>query len=579
MNTETSFLQKLKKIITSPAAVIYLVAVLIFFSTFLVNMENINIWDETFYINGGRQLWQGNLVTLACSPLASFLYGFTYLPFAASPFWLLLSNSLGRFLLFSLLFWATWFVGETLEDVPAPVPVVFLLFSPIVVANYNFPSDLLLAGFAALAFGHILKFRKLQAIKHVWLASLFLGLAALARAEGLVLFVVSLVFLVIFSLPKPNWKKLVPACLIPFIALVGSYLLVYGVVTGRFETGLADRTYDNFEAGHETIYSDSDTYGTTVEALAESMKVFGTREENNTSVFRAILQNPSVYFQRLKAMLRGLPSAVYQAYGIRLGVAIFLLAIRGAIALLRRKSFPLLGFHLAWLLPLGPVMINTFIRVGYFRMPFVVVFSLASIGLIQLIKNIQSKIEPLIWIVVLIIISALGWFSGFLAVYYGASLFLVGYAIVYLLNNVWKIDGPVFNLSLILLMLFGLIIYGHLPGVKKYALGQTPAEQSVAFLHNNYPENTAVLSASPLPIFMARHDLYNLNSTDIPDFSDSETFLTWVTAQDISLIYIDTMMPPEYYGYAMDLLEKGRLERVFESGQGDYQVLAVVESE
>jgi hypothetical protein len=218
-------------------------------------------------------------------------------------------------------------------------------------------------------------------------------------------------------------------------------------------------------------------------------------------------------------------------------------------------------------------------RVGYLRMPFVVVFSLASIGLIQMLKNIHSKIEPVIWSVVSITIAAVSWFAGIPAVYYGASLFLAGYIVVYLLNNVWKKGLPVFNLSLVLLLVFGVIIYGNLPGVKKYALGESPAEQSVKFLHDQYPENTAVLSASPLPIFMARHDLYNLNSTDIPDFSDSETFLNWVTAQDISLIYIDSLMPPEFYGYAMDLLEKGRLERVFEIDQGNYQVLAVVENE
>lgn len=576
---EQGFLTRLKTTPPSVALVVYLIAVFIFSSIFLVNMQDVNIWDETYYIHSGRMLWQGELVTLARSPLASILYGLTYLPFTSSPFWLLLSNSLGRFLLFSLLYWATWFAGTTFDDVPPAVPIIFLLLSPIVLANYNFPSDLLLAGFATLAFAHILKFRKSKKIKHTWLTSLFLGLAALSRAEGLVLFVVSLVFLVIFALPKPNWKKLIPAAIIPFVVLVGSYLLVYGIVTGRFETGLADRTYDNFEAGHETIYSDTDTYGSTVEAIAESMTVFGTREENNTSVFRAILNNPPVYFQRIKMMLRGLPIIALQGYGIKLSVLIFLLAIRGVIALLRRKAFPLLGFHLAWLLPLAPVMVNTFMRVGYLRMPFVVVFSLASIGLIQMLKNIHSKIEPVIWSVVSITIAAVSWFAGIPAVYYGASLFLAGYIVVYLLNNVWKKGLPVFNLSLVLLLVFGVIIYGNLPGVKKYALGESPAEQSVKFLHDQYPENTAVLSASPLPIFMARHDLYNLNSTDIPDFSDSETFLNWVTAQDISLIYIDSLMPPEFYGYAMDLLEKGRLERVFEIDQGNYQVLAVVENE
>ncbi len=573
--TKTSFMDQLRKLVESRPLIVYLIAVMIFFSLFLVNMEDINIWDETYYINSGRLLWQGDLVPLALSPLASMLYGLTYLPFFSSPFWLLLSDGLGRFLIFSLLFWGTWSVGKALEAVPPLVPVIFLLLSPVVVANYNFPSDLLLAGFSTLAFGQVLMYHRHKDIRHVWLASLFLGLAGLARAEGLVLFIVALIFLLIFSLPKPDWKKLVPALIIPFVVLIGGYLLVYGLVMGQFETGLADRTYDNFEAGHEIIYADSDAYGTTVEAAAAAREVFGTREENNLSVIRAIRRNPAVYFQRLKGLLRSLPAAVNRAYDIRLGVVWFLLAVRGMIALVRRKDYKVLLLHLAWLLPLAPVMMNTIMRDGYLRMPFIVLFSLASIGLIRLLKNIQTRIEPAVWAVLLMGIAAASWFSGTTAVYYGAVLFLAGLVVVYLLNNVWQPGGQAsLTLSLIVLMLFGLIIHGDLPGLKRYTLGESPAEQSVLFLHDQYPENTAVLSASPLPVFMARHDLYNLNSTDIPAFTDAQAFLDWVKAQDIALIYVDSLMPPGIYQFAMDLLGAG-LVRDYESGSGDYQVLSV----
>jgi hypothetical protein len=575
MMTKTSFKDQLRQLVESRPLIVYLIAVMIFFSMFLVNMGDINVWDETYYVNSGRLLWQGNLVPLALSPLASMLYGLTYLPFFSSPFWLLLSDGLGRFLIFSLLFWGTWSVGKALEEVPPLVPVIFLLLSPVVVANYNFPSDLLLAGFSALAFGQVLMYHRQKNIRQVWLASLFLGLAGLARAEGLVLFIVALVFIVLFSLPKPDWKKLLPAVMVPFVVLIGGYLLVYGLAMGEFETGLADRTYDNFEAGHEIIYTDSDAYGTTVEAAAAAREVFGTREENNTSVIRAIRRNPAVYFQRLKGLLRSLPAALNRAYDIRLGVVWFLLAVRGMIALARRKDIKVLFLHLAWLLPLAPVMMNTIMRDGYLRMPFIVFFSLASIGLIALLNNIRTRIEPAVWAVLLIGIAAASWFSGTTAVYYGTVLFLASLMVVYLLNNVWQPLGQAsLTLSLILLMVFGLIIHGDMPGLKRYTLGESPAEQSVLFLHDQYPENTAVLSASPLPVFMARHDLYNLNSTDIPAFSDAEDFLVWVRAQDISLIYVDSLMPPVIYQFAMDLLNAG-LVRVYESGSGDYQILSV----
>lgn len=575
MNNNPKQIEKLKTIFTHKAFIFYLVAVIVFFSLFLVNLSNISVWDETYYIQSGRNLFSGQLTDLATSPLSSLFYALTSLPFFNSPYWLLLADGLGRFLIFSLLFLVSYLIGNELKDHLHPLMLMAMLFlSPILVANYNFPSDLLFAGFSGLAFWQMLRYMKSKTIRQLWMASGFLGLAALARADGLVIFAAVTGFTLLFTLPFKQWGRALLALLIPFIVLVGGYVLIRGLVSGDFSTGLADRTYDNFEAGHETIHSKEGRVIATVEALMESRRVFGTREENDTSVFKAIANNPSVYLQRLKRYLTVAPTIFFDAYGI-FTPFLLLLALRGIISLVTKKDWKLILLHLAWLSPLAAGMLNTFARIGYFIMPFFILFSLAGIGLISILERLKNHWEPFVWIGGLLAISAICWFIGKPAITYCFTFMMIALILSLLIRRCWVKDENFWKpFALLMIFLMAMVIHGKFPGVKNYKLGQSGDEAASVFMHTQLPQGTTILSGSAPAVFMSGQKLANLNGTDIPVFNNSDEFIDWARAQGFDAIYIDYLMTPYFYEMVMEQLNVN-LTRVFEAENGNYQILLI----
>ena len=77
----------------------------------------------------------------------------------------------------------------------------------------------------------------------------------MARNDGLVLLPILVIAALILTLPDRRWWRAVLACIVPFTAIVAGYILFAGLVTGNFNPGIVERTYSNFEAGHEAIYN------------------------------------------------------------------------------------------------------------------------------------------------------------------------------------------------------------------------------------------------------------------------------------------------------------------------------------
>ena len=57
-------------------------------------------------------------------------------------------------------------------------------------------------------------------LRHVALASIFLGLSALARNDGLILFLVFVPIAVLLGAPLSRWWQSLAASVVPFVALV-----------------------------------------------------------------------------------------------------------------------------------------------------------------------------------------------------------------------------------------------------------------------------------------------------------------------------------------------------------------------
>jgi hypothetical protein len=555
--------------------VFFLVNIALLYTYFLPNLSDLNLWDEAVYINSGRLLIEGQINQFASSPLVSLFYGIFYLIVQKSPFWMLLGDALGRLVIFTLFFCGAYLVARELRRFANPLIILGLLTAmPLVVEMYNFPSDPLFAALSALTFWQVLRLYNTHQLKHLWLASLLLGLAAATRNDGLVLLPVLVIAGLILYLPERRWWRAIMASVTPFMIIVGGYILFAGLVTGDFNPGILERTYSNFEAGHEVIASDPGNTNATIQAYVEARRAFGTPEENGYSVITAIRRNPDVYILRVKAILRSFPTILNDAYGIKYTVVLLLLAARGVLFLIKKRESKLLLIMALWVMPLAIGFINTIIRTGYLRFPFFILYALAGIGLQALVINIDRRPEKAGWLFISILVCVFSLIAWKTAIFYGVFIFLLGLLVAIHLN--WQYKGEKSQTTILLLVFLcaGLILHGNYPGPKKWQFGINGDEAASLFMSESLPNDTVVLAGTPAAVWMARLDYAGLNSADLPTFVDDIDFTRWVYL-NFDAIYIDHTVSP----YFLEMIEKHigkEFLRLFAAEEGDYQVLQVV---
>ena len=245
-------------------------------------------------------------------------------------------------------------------------------------------SDILFMAMSALALSRMLAYLNEPSRQHLLWGSAFVGLAALTRPDGLIL-LVSFAGLVYATYARdagvwwrpPGWRRPVVAAIGPAAALVVGYLVLYGTVTGSWSTGLPSRTYQAFEQGHGVIFNERYSGNAMVTGYDDVRALFGTREDNDGSVLRAIARNPLAFVERVGHSVAQLPEKTTRAYGGPLTVILLLLAGRGAFALWRTRQRWLLVVLAGWHLHLLSYLL-TFWRVGYLRFAFVALALLAG---------------------------------------------------------------------------------------------------------------------------------------------------------------------------------------------------------
>ena len=557
---------------------LYLVNLFLISPAFFLNLSEINPFDESAYINSGRMLLSGSLPNFAGNPLVDVLYALTYLPFRSSPYWLMLSASLGRFILFSLLWLSVYLIATRLSRWANPVIMLgIFLVTPLAVETLRFPSDPLFAALAGLAFWQLLGFHEDLEVRHLWLGSAFLGLAAMARNDGLVLFVIFFGLATFLSLRRVQLRSILAPSLVPFLILVGGYVLLAGAVTGSFELGTTRRTYENFESGQQVIFGGSGESSPVVEARLEARRIFGTPAENNYSVFNAIRRNPGVYLTRVSVLAQDLPDRLLRAYGIRFAALLALLAVRGLIELWRRKQFRLLVVFLLWPLYALTGFVITIFRPGHLQFHYYLVFGLAALGLAGLLRNLDDRRERYIWYAVLLGLVLYGLVDNKLAIYYGAAVFLVALWLVYLTLRRYRTLQGLEAILLLILLCAGLIIRGNFPSPKLPALGSEAREQAAVFMAENLTPDTKVAAGSPGVVWLARMDYAAINAADTPRDKNDVEFLDWMIRQDIEAIFVDQSLynsNPLVWGLIKSQIGEG-IERVFSADEGDVQVLII----
>ncbi len=540
------------------------------------NLGDIGPWDEMAYVLSGRSLAEkGEWPLFANNPLTSAFYALTYLPYRTSPFWLIHSRTLGKLLSFIFLWLSVYLVARQLkESTPPAITLGLFLTAPFTLEFLIFPSDPLFAGFAGLALWQLLAFYRLRQTRHLWLGSLFMALAAMARNDGLVLFPIFLLWSILLSWRSRKILWALAGSFVPFALIVGGYILIYGLCTGEYSPGTLERTYDNFEAGQEILLKEDSGINPVVAAKMDAQRYFGTAEENRYSVFRAIQRNPGVYLKRLKLTMRSLPETILRAYGIRFAPVLFLLLLRGGIELIRRKQSLLLILLLTWPLHLASGFVITLFRTGHLLFPFYVILILAAVGLYAVIAGLSGG-ERFVWLALLGILTGAGIITDKLAITYSCGLFLLGLWAAYVILTQRALTDKA-TCALLAVLCAGLILHGPFPSPKIRTLGKEPKEQALLALTEILPEDSLVAATSLFPA-AAKMRLANLASTDVPLNLDPQDFLTWMRIQKIQAVYVDSTL---YYNnpHLWSLIEPHigqELERVFSLEGGNIQILMV----
>ena len=561
--------------------VLYLVSMVLTSAFFLPHLSEIGRWDEASYIYRGWLLLHGSgAPRIAGSPLITAFFSLCALPFRASPFWFIHSASLGRFVLISMLWLSTVLIASRLRPHAFPVILIGLLFvHPFQTGMAQLSSDALFTSLAGLSFWQLLSFHQERRLRHIWGASAFMGLAALARNDGLVSFVILLSLTVALTFRSSlRWRALI-AGLIPFLTLVAGYFLIYGALTGDFNPGVMERTYDTFEAGQEIVLRPSGEINPTIEAHLQAREVFGTPQENGYSVFRAILRNPSVYLERLSEALERIPAIVWYVYGgRRFAGVIFLLALRGLLELVRKRHYALTLIFLLWPLHLASGFLTTYFRDDWFLFTYYVPFSLAAIGLTALLKNLGDWRERASWTFLMLGFAILGlWVGSKPMMFAGGAFVAICWGAFFLRRQPSGWGDLHAGAALVGFLAAGIMVRAGFPGVRIRELGSEAPEQAMLAMEDNLERGSVVAAGSPAVVWAADMTYLGLAGMDVPYHRPPEAFLEWLVSQNAAAIYADDTLidqSPAIWDRLRPFIGDS-LTVIFEGDEGMVQVLLV----
>lgn len=543
------------------------------YAELLPNLSNIYFWDEALYINYGRLLTEGTLPPLTDNPFTAAFYALTYLPFINLPYWMVQSCSLGRILLFCLLWLGSWLVARQLTELfKAPYMMGIVFISPVITNILVNPSDSLFAATSCFGLWQLLKYHRSHLNRHLWLGSLFISLSALSRNDGLILFAIFFLLVLFISRPLKSKIKSFFVAIIIFFLIVGGYVIGRGLLTGDYQTGIRQRSYIAFRQGHDIAFREEDIAA----QQPELDTLFGTEEENGGSYFIAIMRHPAAYFDRLQAIVKSLPVLLLDAYNKKMALIIFLLAIRGIIDLFQRKKFTLLLILAGWHVYLL-VYFLSFFRIGYLWTPFVALFTLTATGLEVLLRNLEKRRERIFWTIFLLVFCIYGLATNKLAVYAGAGTFLLGIWLVYFIQSNYSQLPQIRSIVAVLFLCIGLIIRGNFPSPKLQLLGQSADEKAVRYLIEHLDKGSTVAAGAPGAVWAAKMNYQQLNKADVPGVENSQQLYQWLVNNNIKAIYMDYHLAtnaPYFYDPIINLNGNG-LERVFIEDEGSVQVFFV----
>lgn len=543
---------------------------------FFPTLPTLGMWDEAVYIERGRRLLEGNLPTLTANPLVALLYAATALPVIDSPFWLVHSAAIARVVLFVLLWTAAMLAAGRLRVVPRLLIALMLVLSPVIPVLLENGSDGLFAAMSVLTLWQVLAFRTEPSTGRAAGASVFAGLAALSRNEGLVLF--ALVLVLLFAMARAHRSgsaRMAAGALLPFSVLVGGWIAMYGAANGEFTTGTGNRAYFSFEQGQGLAYKDRYPPGRNfwIEGQVDARRLYGTQAENGGSVLRAIARNPRAYAQRLSRIVQRAPRDAMEAYGGVFALLLFVFAVRGAVAMLRDRTYQLLAILLVW--PAFLVLQFFLVyRNPHFLFAFFPLFSLAGAGIMAFWDPPRAREHrTTTWLCVAMAIAGVILLKPALILVGAAPA--AGLALVRLTAGEQNI-AVARSVGLMSLLVLGVLLQGGFVPRTLALPGAAPEERAVLVLRDRLSSESLVAAWAPGVVWTAgmRHASLAL---DLRHLNTGADLTAWFGRETISAVYVgDRLQQQEPELWRLIQQEIGRsLQPVFSADGGRVQVLLV----
>jgi hypothetical protein len=540
------------------------------------SLSRIGSWDESVYMIYGKQLLAGEWPRYTAGPLVGAVYALACLTVQASDDWLVHTNWIGRVGFMVLLWIASLQVARQLRGRTHPlVLVVLVALSPVLTVLVSNGSMALFTGFSGLALAQALAFERSGRVAHLWRASLFVGLAALARSEGPVLFVI----LTVITLPVCMRERLVVrglvACLVPFLVLNVGYVALRGFATGDYAPGTRERSYFTFEQGHGMAFAHAESgVNFYAEGEATAPLEFGTAKENDHSVLKAIRRNPDAYFKRIPRLSRMVLKDAFSGYGTYFGLFCAAFALRGFLELMRTRAFHFAAILVAWAgyAVLYPLLCY---QPAHLLMPYFTLFALSAIGVTAFARNLGSVRERWCWTGTLlaVMLAAVVFMEPISTLGRASLVFLLAMWIVWTVYE-WQSHGLHLEVIACLTLLAAAMTLKTHPMLRTPLREEDPEKPAAAYMASHFKPGAriaawavkTVWAASLNPVIM-EPEQYSLKT--------SEDIAAWLQENKVEGIYLD----PEFRRYEastaaliQELSGKG-FEIGFDGGDTGIQVL------
>jgi hypothetical protein len=533
-----NLLPKLEAIILSHRqALIFLIVftlnLLLVSPSLMPEFSMVNPDDEAKYVESGWRLLSGDMRDLAWGPVVALVYAPIHLVVGGSPDWFMLETWIGRIFLYSFLWWSLLYLSLQLKEHLSPYIMlgVLFVFMPFFSVVKN-QSDAVFVGFSVLALAFLLKFYHHKKLKYLGIGSLMVGLGVLARVETIILLATFVILSIIIGRRNYRLYKILLSSILPAVGVIGIFFLISIAKYGNLNLGMAAKSYDSFEMNQAVL-----TGGDIDLARQETRRLFGTQEENQGSVLRAILRNPHAFSLRILANAKTIPENYFVFFGKKLGAVLLIFAVWGVYELGRKKAFIPLTILLIWpihaLVSLGFLSLHIVPQVNY--LPLL----LGAIGIAAIFGQEFHPREQFVFLISCVLVSLLSWITKKPAFFFGFSLLAVVLLLHWLVQPGWKLNHHAIYVSAFLLLAASLILREPFPYPNYPKLGKSGSEQAVHYLEKNLPTQTDVLVPTPLQAIAARMSYTTMY--DIPaSITTLQDFGSWLKHENVNSIYLDS---------------------------------------